>query len=232
MSAVETRRLSRLEKRIGYEFKDKELALQSLTHSSYGDGRRVHKDNERLEFLGDRILGLMTAHRLYELTTGKEGAMARKLNALVRKETCAAIAREIDLGDAIMLSPSEERQGGRDKNSILGNSCEALIAALYLDGGLTAAWSFYDEFWQDEIQKVTQKSMKDPKTELQERASAAGGGTPEYVVLERSGPDHRPMFVIEVSCENIGTAQGTGKSKKMAERYAARHLLENWPEKT
>ena len=109
---------------------------------------------------------------------------------------------------------------------------EALIAALYLDGGLTAAWAFYDEFWEYEIQKVTQKSMKDPKTELQERSSAFGGGTPEYAVLERSGPDHRPMFVIEVSCENIGSAQGTGKSKKMAERYAAHHLLENWPVKT
>jgi len=229
MSAVELRRLVRLEQRLGYEFTDKKLALTALTHSSYGDGRRKHVDNERLEFLGDRVLGLMTANRLYDVTTGNEGNMARKLNALVRKETCAAIAREIDLGEAIMMSPSEERQGGRDKTSILGDCCEALIAALYLDGGMVAALAFYDEFWDEEIQKVTQRSMKDPKTELQERVSAVGGGLPLYSVIERSGPDHRPMFVIDVTCEKVGSARGTGKSKKMAERYAALHLLENWP---
>jgi len=229
MSAVELRRLVRLEQRLGYEFTDKKLALTALTHSSYGDGRRKHVDNERLEFLGDRVLGLMTANRLYDVTTGNEGNMARKLNALVRKETCAAIAREIDLGEAIMMSPSEERQGGRDKTSILGDCCEALIAALYLDGGMVAALAFYDEFWDEEIQKVTQRSMKDPKTELQERVSAVGGGLPIYSVIERSGPDHRPMFVIDVTCEKVGSARGTGKSKKMAERYAALHLLENWP---
>lgn len=229
MSAVETRKLTALERRIGYSFNDKALALLALTHASYGDGRRKREDNERLEFLGDRVLGLMTAHKLFEMTPGNEGTLARKLNALVRKETCAAIAVEIGLGEALMMSPSEERQGGRDKPSILGDSCEALIAALYIDGGMSAAWAFYNEFWVDEIEKVTQKSMKDPKTELQERASASGGGIPIYTVLERSGPDHRPLFVIEVSCEAIGSAQGTGKSKKTAERYAARHLLENWP---
>ncbi len=230
MSGVETRQLLRLEERIGYSFKDKSLALQALTHSSYGDGRRKNADNERLEFLGDRVLGLMTAHCLFALTPEREGAMARKLNALVRKETCAAIAREIDLGEAMMMSPSEVRQGGRDKASILGDACEALIAALYIDGGLEAALAFYHTFWDDKIQAVTQKSMKDPKTALQEKVSSVGGGMPDYVVIERSGPDHRPMFVVEVTCEKIGSAKGTGKSKKIAERFAARHLLENWPD--
>lgn len=228
-STVATRRLKALEERIDYVFKDQLLALRALTHSSFGDGRRQTLDNERLEFLGDRVLGLMVAKRLYDVKAGNEGEMARKLNALVRKETCASVARRVGLGEALMISPSEERQGGRDKTSILGDACESLIAALYLDGGIEATWTFFDAFWSDEVKKITSKSMKDPKTELQERAAAVGGGIPEYHVLKRSGPDHRPMFVIEVRVENIGDAQGTGKSKKDAERYAARHLLENWP---
>lgn len=221
--------ISELERHIGYVFKSKELGERAMTHSSYGDGRRVVRDNERLEFLGDRVLGFLTADRLFDLPGNQEGDMARKLNALVRKETCARIARKVGISDALLLSPAEERQGGREKTSILGDACEALLGALYLDGGLDVCRAFYDRFWQDEIEAVTNRSMKDPKTELQERAFTKGGGTPVYAVVKRSGPDHRPLFVIEVSVENIGSAQGTGKSKKDAERYAALHLLESWP---
>lgn len=222
-----------LEQNLGYSFKNKDLALRALTHSSYGDGRRkTAGDYERLEFLGDRVLGLLTAERLFVLVDGAEGDMARRLNALVRKETCAKIARKVCLGDALQMSPSEERQGGREKTSILGDACEALLAALYLDGGMAAVNDFYERYWDEEVQRVTQTSAKDSKTELQERASAQGGGQPVYTVLERSGPDHRPLFVIEVSVDNIGSAQGTGKSKKDAERYAAKHLLESWPDPT
>jgi ribonuclease-3 len=225
----EHRRLSMLEKSIGYVFKDKDLAMRALTHSSYGDGRRKTPDYERLEFLGDRVLGLMTAERLFFMSSEKEGTLARRLNALVRKETCARISRRLGIGEALLISPSEERQGGREKTSILGDACESILGAIYLDGGFPAAQAFFDEHWKDDIEAVTNKSMKDPKTALQEKASVAGKAMPIYTVIERSGPDHKPLFVIEVEVEGIGRAKGTGKSKKDAERYAAVHLLEEWP---
>ncbi len=222
------KRLSGLEQEINYNFRDKPLIVKALTHSSYGDGRSGKKDNERLEFLGDRVLGLLTAEHLFFMDDRDEGSMARRLNALVRKEACARVARKIDLGSFLLISPSEVRQGGRDKTSILGDAMEALLAALYLDGGYEAVSTFYDTFWKDELQAITQKGTKDPKTALQERASATGHSLPTYTVIERSGPDHRPLFVIEVEVEGVGTAQGTGKSKKDAERFAARHLMESW----
>jgi len=225
----EHRRLSMLEKSIGYVFQDKDLAMRALTHSSYGDGRRKTPDYERLEFLGDRVLGLMTAEKLFFLSGEKEGTLARRLNALVRKETCARISRRLGIGEALLISPSEERQGGREKTSILGDACESILGAIYLDGGFIAAQNFYDTHWKDDIDAVTNKSMKDPKTALQEKASSTNGVLPVYTVLERSGPDHKPLFVIEVEVDGVGSAKGTGKSKKDAERFAAVHLLEEWP---
>ena len=224
----EYRRLDMLEKSIGYVFKDKDLAMRALTHSSYGDGRRKTPDYERLEFLGDRVLGLMTAEKLYFLSGEKEGTLARRLNALVRKETCARISRRLGIGEALLISPSEEKQGGREKTSILGEACESILGAIYLDGGFPAAQTFFDKHWKNDIDAVTNKSMKDPKTALQEKASGESKALPVYTVLERSGPDHKPLFVIEVEVEGIGSAKGTGKSKKDAERYAAIHLLEEW----
>jgi len=224
----EYRRLDMLEKSIGYVFKDKDLAMRALTHSSYGDGRRKTPDYERLEFLGDRVLGLMTAEKLYFLSGEKEGTLARRLNALVRKETCARISRRLGIGEALLISASEEKQGGREKTSILGDACESILGAIYLDGGFPAAQTFFDKHWKNDIDAVTNKSMKDPKTALQEKASGESKALPVYTVLERSGPDHKPLFVIEVEVEGIGSAKGTGKSKKDAERYAAIHLLEEW----
>lgn len=223
------RKLTLLEARIGYNFTNKDLLKTALTHSSYGDGQRSIETYERLEFLGDRVLGLLTADMLYKSIDEAEGNMARRLNALVRKETCARVARALGVGEALLISASEDKQGGREKNSILGDACEAILGAIYLDGGLKPASEFYSTHWATEVELVLTKSAKDPKTELQERASSANGGAPVYEVLEQSGPDHRPLFVIEVSVESIGSAQGTGKSKKIAERYAALHLLENWP---
>ena len=222
------KRIEALEARIGYSFKDRDLAIKAMTHSSYGDGQRNTFDNERLEFLGDRVLGLLTAEALYHQSEEAEGQLARRLNALVRKETCAKVARKIGLGDALLMSPSEEKQGGREKLSILGDACEALIAAIYLDGGNSAIKAFYDKYWVPILKDIIGKSMKDPKTQLQEKAMARGANLPSYAVLERSGPDHQPLFVIEVSVDGIGAAKGTGKSKRDAERYAAQHLLEDW----
>ncbi|MEP1229650.1 MAG: ribonuclease III [Litorimonas sp.] len=222
------KRIEALEARINYAFKNRDLAIKAMTHSSYGDGQRTTYDNERLEFLGDRILGLLTAEALFHHSEATEGILARRLNALVRKETCAKIAREVGMSDALLMSSSEEKQGGREKTSILGDACEALIAAIYLDGGYGATQDFYDKFWLPILDDVVKKSAKDPKTDLQEKAMARGVGLPKYSVLERSGPDHQPLFVIEVGVENVGTAKGTGKSKRDAERFAALHLLENW----
>jgi len=223
------KRLAGLEDAIQVSFQNKLLIEKALTHPSYGDGRSKKPNYERLEFLGDRVLGLLTAELLFAREEGDEGSMARRLNALVRKEACARVARKIDLGAFLLMSPSEVRQGGRDKTSILGDACESLLAAIYLDGGMKAAGKFYDQFWREELEAVFKKSNKDPKTELQEKASACRYGLPTYTVMERSGPDHRPLFVIEVDVPGLGAAKGTGKSKKDAERFAAQHLLENWP---
>jgi len=231
ISASSSKRLKKLEESIGYTFKDQSLALLSLTHSSYGDGRRKIADNEQLEFLGDRVLGLLTAERLYDMNLGNEGGMARRLNALVRKESCADVARQIGLGDVLLISPSEIRSGGRNKTSILGDACEALLAAIYLDGGYSSAREFYQKYWSSQIDKVTTISAKDPKTELQESASATGLGAPEYNVLDRSGPDHDPSFTISVKVKGLGEAEGKGKSKKEAERMAAARILETMAEK-
>ncbi|RZV42813.1 MAG: ribonuclease III [Acidimicrobiales bacterium] len=219
------KRLARLEVAIAYKFKDQHLGLLSLTHSSYGDGRRKKANNEQLEFLGDRVLGLLTAEALYHMNFENEGGMARRLNALVRKEACASVARKIGLGPVLLISPSEVRSGGRDKTSILGDACEAVLAAIYIDGGYDEARRFFHTFWKERINKIADVSAKDPKTELQESASAAGYGAPEYSVQDRSGPDHDPSFKISVHVEGLGKAHGVGKSKKEAERKAAALIL-------
>lgn len=218
-------RLIALFERIGYTFKDTDLLQRALTHASYGDGRRNTVDNERLEFLGDRVLGLLTAKMLFDRTKTKEGVMATRLNALVRKETCANVARKLKLGDALLLSASEDRQGGRDKTSILGDACEALMAALYIDGGYQVVEVFYNTHWADELDRVLNKSTKDPKTILQEYALSKTLPVPTYTVKSRSGPDHRPEFIIEAKVEKLGFAEGQGTSKKEAERLAAAKLL-------
>jgi len=220
-----TEKLTRLEGKILYDFKDKSLLVRALTHSSYGDGQRVFEHFERLEFLGDRILNLMTAEALFLAKDLDEGQMARKLNSLVRKEACADVARDINLGAALFLSPSEDKQGGRNKTSILGDACEALIAALYIDGGMEAAQSFYDRFWSARVSDTLSQSLKDPKTALQELSVMRGMGTPRYRMVKREGPDHNPRFYVEAYLNTGAMAVGDGGSKKDAERNAAKLLI-------
>lgn len=218
-------KLTELEERIGYVFKDKDLLVRAVTHPSYGDGRKKVAHFERLEFLGDRVLNLLTACALYRADNLDEGQMARKLNALVRKETCADVARDFNLGEALRLSPAEERNGGRDKTSILGDGCEALLAAIYLEGDMKAARVFYDRFWEDRVNGTFERSMKDPKTALQELSVIRGMGTPQYRMVERKGPDHDPLFYVEAIVKNGMSSRGEGRSKKDAERDAAKGLL-------
>jgi ribonuclease-3 len=228
LDAQRYKRVEALEGRIGYTFKDQAVILRALRHSSYGDGHSSEPNNERLEFLGDRVLGLLTANALFAHSSEPEGTLARRLNALVRKEMCAKIARKIDLGQSVFISSAEEKQGGRGKTSILGDACEALIAALYLDGGLAAAQEFFDRFWGEELEAVASRSAKDPKTELQEMAMSRGRDLPQYRVVERQGPDHDPHFIIEVAVKQAGSARGEGGSKREAERNAAMALMEIW----
>ena len=224
MSAYNNR-LNEFMDRLGYRFKDRELLVLALTHSSYGNGKKTERNNERLEFLGDRVLGLLTADRLFHDSNDVEGKLARRLNALVRKETCADIARTLDFADVLRVSKSEEKQKGRDKTSILGDACEAVLAAIYLDGGIVSAQAFYDTHWKSRIATVVGSNTKDPKTDLQEQAVRRGFAQPEYQVISRKGPDHRPHFVVEVTIKGFGAEIGEGPSKKEAERASAGALL-------
>ena len=224
--------ISTLERRLGYAFKDKALIDRALTHASIGEGARDTKtgrlrDNERLEFLGDRVLGLLTAEALLQRDPeAREGDLALRLNALVNGETCAAVARAMALGEALRLSGGETRTGGREKTSILADACEAVMAAVYLDGGLEAARTVFQTFWAVMLESLDLTRGKDPKTALQEWAQGLGKPLPIYRILDRNGPDHAPLFTIEVVVSDLEPAMGVGPSRQAAEKAAARALLD------
>lgn len=220
------RPISSLEKRIGYTFADRQLVERALTHSSARGARLRPADNERLEFIGDRVLGLVIAERLgEEMPEAREGELARKFNQLVRGETCALIGRQVNLGDHLILSDSEEESGGRDKDTILADAVEALLAAIFLDGGFDAARKVVRALWKD-VDDVLPERVQDSKSALQEWAQGRGFPLPRYVEVERSGPDHAPEFVTEVRVRSLDPAVGQGTSKRTAEQEAARVMLE------
>src|SRR5690242_11326013 len=190
------RRFADLEQRLDYRFTDRHLLERALTHSS----ANVRASNERLEFLGDRVLGLVIAEKLHRLfPQDTEGTLALKLNALVRKEACAAAAERAGLPEHLILASSEANSGGRKKAVILAGACEAIIAALYLDGGIDAAHNFIERHWADAFGSLS-ADMRDAKTALQEWAqSGPTKAPPVYRLLQREGPDHAPRFVVEVS---------------------------------
>ncbi|MBL4618000.1 MAG: ribonuclease III [Robiginitomaculum sp.] len=213
-----------LQAHIAYTFGDVDLLRRALTHGSVGDGKPV-ADNERLEFLGDRVLGLIVSEMLFAADdNANEGQMARQLNMLVRKEACAVAAMEARLGLAIYMSKAEEKNGGREKNSILGDTCEAILAAIYLDGGMTAAKDFFNRFWAKQLHDIN-NTTKDPKSLLQEKALAKGFGLPVYKLLGRKGPDHKPEFQVIVTLQDFDPAIGNAGSKQLAESKAAEKLL-------
>ncbi|MCC5997217.1 MAG: ribonuclease III [Oceanicaulis sp.] len=217
-------RIKDFQTRIAHTFADPALLERALTHASHGDGRSRADSNERLEFLGDRVLGLMAAEALHERFPAlDEGGLAARLNALVNKDACARAARRCELGEALRLSAAEARLGGREKASILADACEAVIGALYLDGGLEAARVFFLTHWAEELDGLT-KRPRDAKSRLQEWAAQTGRPAPVYTVLSRKGPDHRPLFTVEVRLGAL-SAQAEGSSKQAAERAAADQLL-------
>jgi len=196
---VKPRLHRKLEARLGYRFADPELLDRALTHSSaVSPGKRIANSYQRLEFLGDRVLGLVVADLLYRrLPKANEGELSRALNALVRKETCAAIARQLELGSELNLGESEARTGGAEKDAILGDVTEALIGAIYCDGGLGRAYELIEGFFGEQL-GVANSDRADAKTTLQEWAQGRGLEPPNYVETERTGPDHAPQFTIEV----------------------------------
>ena len=209
--------------RLGHSFKDEGLLLQALTHASASPVK--DHDNQRLEFLGDRVLGLVISQALFEADrSAREGQLAPRFNALVRKETCAEVAEQINLGEALKLGRSEMRSGGRRKVALLGDAMEAVIAAVYLDSGFLAAQTVILKLWGDRIHTAQSRAI-DPKSTLQEWAQARALPTPTYTDISRTGPDHQPVFVVQASLSNGHTALGEAASKKAAQVQAASALL-------
>jgi ribonuclease III len=215
-----------LETRIGYRFSDVALLNCALTHISALKGPRNRAGSyQRLEFLGDHVLGLVISDMLFRsFPRADEGELSRRLADLVRKETCAEIAVSIELGTAIKLGSSEVNAGARKRPAILADVCEALIGAAYLDGGYAAAEALVERLWQARMQAKAQP-LRDPKTILQEWAQARGLPTPAYREVARSGPDHNPEFRVAVQLPNFAPAEGSGRSKRVAEQAAAAAML-------
>jgi ribonuclease-3 len=219
--------LDALEQKLGHRFSDPDILKRALTHAS----ANAQTSNERLEFLGDRVLGLIVAEKLHRLyPEDAEGALALKFNALARGSACARAAEEAGLAPHIILAGSEHASGGRNKPAILSGVCEAVIAALYLDGGMAAARGFVERYWTAMYDSL-KHDMRDAKTRLQEwaqgqeRQKTGHGGAPVYNLITREGPDHAPRFVVEVSVPGLGSERGEGGSKREAEQDAAARLL-------
>ncbi|SDZ55735.1 RNAse III [Jannaschia faecimaris] len=219
-----SRELDAFQARIGHTFKRPDLLVRAMTHSSIASDTRP--DNQRLEFLGDRVLGLVMAEVLMSGDrAAAEGQLAPRFNAMVRKETCAEVARSIDLGAVLKLGKSEQVTGGRRKMALLGDAMEALIAAVYVDGGLEASRGLVLRLWGDLIDNV-EDDARDAKTTLQEWAQGRKMKPPVYEVLHRSGPDHAPVFRIAARLEDGRTGEGQAASKRNAEQAAAKALLD------
>jgi ribonuclease-3 len=209
------------EETLGHRPQDPALFERALTHSSRGD---VHY--ERLEFLGDRVLGLTIASWLYELFPDEpEGKLSRRLNALVSGDVCAEVARELGIGPRLILGKQARDDGAADSDNVLGDVTEALIGALFLEAGLDAAGAFIRRSWDGRVDRH-EKAPKHPKSQLQEWAAANDRKPPVYALASRTGPHHAPRFVVEVSIKGVGEASAEGTSKQEAETEAAKALLE------
>ncbi len=213
-----------LETVLGYSFRDKVLLREALTHASARALQGGH-DNERLEFLGDRVLGLGVASMLYALfPEAREVEFARHYNALVCERCCANVAETLDLGQHLIMAPSEARSGGRKKAVILADACEALLGAVYVEGGFASALAVIQRFWAPLV-VTAEPPAPDAKTALQEYAQSQKRGLPEYREVGRSGADHAPSFIVEVTVKGHIPAQGEGTSLKKAQQAAAEALL-------
>lgn len=218
---------AKVEAWIGHQFADQSLLVEALTHpSATRRGKDAPRNNQRLEFLGDRVLGLVVAHLLIaRFPHEEEGPLSKRHAALVRKETLARIAREFGLGDTLTFARSEEAGNGRVKPSILADALEALIGAIYLDGGLEPAARFIRGQWEPHVQAMGQQPPRDAKTALQEWAQGRGLTLPSYTLTDTSGPAHAPLFEVQVSLAAFPPVTASATSKRQAEQAAAKALL-------
>ena len=207
----------------GYTVGDEALWLAALTHGSMDEDENY----ERLEFLGDRVLGLAIAAWLYERELSPEGTLSQQLNALVSREMCATVARGIGLADHIRISKQARSDGGADSGNILGDVMESLLGAHYLEQGFAATSALVRDLWRPAIESGAGRD-KHPKSALQEWAAGNRRKPPEYELIDRSGPDHAAQFTVRVSVSNIGTAEATASSKQDAETAAARAFMEKF----
>ena len=209
--------------RLGHTFKQPEFLIRAVTHPSIASETRP--DNQRQEFLGDRVLGLVIAEALLHADpSAAEGQLAPRFNALVRKETCAAVARDIDIGVVLRLGRSEMMSGGRRKDALLADAMEAVIAAVHQDAGFAAARDVVLQLWRSRIETV-EGDARDPKTSLQEWAQARGLAPPTYEAIGREGPDHAPMFTVEARLSTGEAEIARATSKRAAEQASAKALL-------
>jgi len=220
--------MRRLQQRLAYEFEDIGLLERALSHRSLGA-----RNNERLEFLGDAILGFEVADRLYhQAGDADEGQLSRMRAHLVKRETLAGIARELELGDILRLGAGELRSGGQSRDSILADTVEAIIAAVYIDGGMDEARALVRRLLGDRLADLTPETRgKDPKTRLQEYLQSIGKPLPHYEVLGTSGEQHAQTFRILCSTGEAGETEGEGSSRRRAEQAAAQAMLERLEEK-
>jgi ribonuclease-3 len=217
--------LQHLSERLGYAFQDGSLLELALTHASARPSLKPNEDNERLEFLGDRVLGLAIAEVLTEsFPTASEGELARRFNQLVRAETCAEVALNWDLGKLIVMSGGESESGGRKKKTILANACEAVLGAIFLDGGYEAGRDVVRRFWASELGGFD-LATPDAKSVLQEWAQGRRLPLPVYLEVAREGPDHAPRFTAEVQIDGVAPERGQGANKRAAEQAAALAML-------
>lgn len=226
MTARGDREIEALEERLGHVFADRGLIGRALTHpSALSTGRTAADGYQRLEFLGDRVLGLTVADMLYRaFPDAEEGELAQRFNHLVRRETCAAVAIDLGLDRAMRVGAGEAQAGGRRKSAILGDVCEAVLAALYLEAGLDRVRPLVEAHWGPRMRAFA-RPVRDAKTMLQEWAQGRGLPTPTYLEIGRSGPDHAPVFQVKVKLEGIAPGEGTGRSKREAEQNAAAAIL-------
>jgi ribonuclease-3 len=225
-TATEPADLSALEQALGHSFRNRDLLVQATTHSAAGHGRAGAMDNERLEFLGDRVLGLVMAQYLMEkFPKAPEGELTPRHAALVRREALANVARMIDLGAYLAVAAGDAAAGARNHPKFLADATEAVIAALYLDGGLAVAERFIRHTWTSLVDTVWEKPV-DPKMALQEWAQGHGRPLPSYSVVRSAGEAHAPTFEVKVEVKGLDPAQAEGSSKRAAEKAAALIMLQ------
>ncbi|CAN5163588.1 ribonuclease III [soil metagenome] len=221
-----------LVRRLGHDFGDSRLLDRALTHASVGEGvapqtSKAPRDNERMEFLGDRVLGLLVAERLHnDFPEADEGQLSSRLHALVDKHACGRVGAGLGIGEAIRLSPGETKSGGRRKEGVIADAVEAVLAAVYLDGGIEAARKAFDRAWAEELARPPERSLTNPKSALQEWAQGQGKPLPTYEIAGRTGSDHAPTFTVEVVVEGLEPLTAVGRSRQDAEKAAAMAMLQ------